>query len=131
MALAFYAFSLREDPGKQHSLAAREMMTDHEMGRQPESIDYDHPVYQNALDELGKVPAESSYADRAARLAAEIRAKIVAYHRRREAFRVELEKNRNRTLARRRTFLENQRRQRLEPEPSYQECENGGTPASE
>ena len=131
IALAFYASSLQEDPGEYHYQKAQEMVTNFEMGRQPASINYDHPVYQSALGELGLVPSESRYAEKAAELAAQIRAKIDAFHRRSENIEAARGKKQEQTLARRQTFLENQRRQRLEPKRSYPECESDGAPASQ
>ena len=80
-ALAF-VLSRGEEAPDPHYVRARDSVAAYELGKETDGRDYDHPVYQEALQELALVSPGSVSAAPAERLAGEIRQKIEAFHAR-------------------------------------------------
>jgi len=112
-----------------HYVKARKLVTDHERGREPATLDYEAVPYEEALAELTQVPAASVSAEPAERLAGDIRAKQAAQRERLRVRRQDMETRQEMRRQRDEAFFEAQRRARLNPKTSYPECEHEETPA--
>ncbi|RMG48256.1 MAG: hypothetical protein D6718_02080 [Acidobacteria bacterium] len=109
-----------------HYLEARRLIAEYELGKPPELINYNHPVYGKALAELELVDPDSPSAAAAGELAAEIRHKIEEFRARMAAEARRKAREAKRRREREAMFLEAQERARLNPVTSYPECENEG-----
>ncbi len=97
--LAFAALRAAHGPDP-HFAKAQRIIADYELGREENVRDYEDPAYQQALTELGLVAADSTSADPAGRLAADIRRWIDEQRARVAARESEFAKIRERNRAR-------------------------------
>ena len=80
VALAWFLWS---EPGENaHLGTAKRLIASYERGRGPEQRNYNHSVYQQALEELSRVDPDSSAGAEAGHMAAALRAEIDGFNAR-------------------------------------------------
>ena len=118
----FAAFFRSEGPDR-HYLDASKWVGDYEYGRLEEGLNYGHPVYTRALEELKLVDPESISAEPAKQLAADLEVKMQKFHERQWAEQQRLAKRKTRNKERNVAFFQAQARDRVIAVNEYPECE--------
>lgn len=126
LALSLAAVAVRGDPGAARYHKARTLVADFERGRSPLLLDYDAPVYRQALAELARIGDRSRFARRGSEYAAEIQGKIEAHHDRRRTMQQEIERNGEAREQRREAFAEARHQARIAALTAVPECEQHG-----
>jgi len=118
---AFRTASKRPDP---HFVAAEEMVSGYELGRERAARNYRHPVYGQALDRLDKVDPESISAIPAAELGARIEREIALAEKARKASRNKRAEATDARKARAEAMAARHRELQRRPPPTYPECDD-------
>jgi hypothetical protein len=125
VALFSYAFVLKGNAPDKHYLNAVKWIEDYEYGKIEDSLNYGHPVYMRAVEELGLVAADSISAEEAGQFKADLEVKMQRFHEELRAAEERMARNKQINKRRNEGLFQAQARDRLQPVESYPECEHG------
>jgi hypothetical protein len=122
LGFAHRIISRTEDP---HYVQAVGDLRQYETGRTAIELNYDAPVYANALSDLAKVDPGSISVEKAAALADDIKAKTELFHRRIAAQAEEQQAIQQANIDREKEYLDAYQRDLLSIKKDYPECNEG------